>query len=487
MLDINLDRSSRHTLSRQLYEELRRLIVTGELPPKAPLPASRSFSTELELSRATVVAAFARLKQEGYIEALDGSGTFVSTSLPAQPIKPAQEGDSPMQLQIRRARLASYAKKVMNYPGIDYRWNEPEICFYGWRGALNAAPVTQLTQAFSRAARKFEPALLDYAREPMGYKPLREAIAKWLRKTRNIKCSASQILIVCGLRQAIDLIARVHIDRGDLVAMEDPCYPALRDIFELEGATIFPTRVDVNGLKVDDLKQASDESFRLLYVSPSHQNPTGVALTLNRRMELLSWARRNGVLIVEDEHDSEFQFGVGAIPALKGLDEQDQVVFLGSFYKTLFPSLGVAYLVLPEALVEPYYRTRDFIGEHVPLLLQAMLADFMQRGYMLRHVRKMQALYAKRRECLIGTLEKYFAQRATIFGDEAGMHILVRFQTKLSDAEIVRRAQEAGVGVLSSAPYYAKQPPQPAEIIMGFADLSEAKIEEGVRRLATII
>jgi GntR family transcriptional regulator/MocR family aminotransferase len=271
------------------------------------------------------------------------------------------------------------------------------------------------------------------------------------------------------------------------VAVENPGYPGLRQTFELEGASVFAVPVDESGLQVDELTEAVDEQFRLVYLSPSHQNPIGVALSLSRRVELLNWARSTGAIIVEDEHDSEFQFGVAPIPALKGLDEQNQVIFLGSFYKTLFPSLGIAYLVLPEHLVDVYCRARDFVGEHVPLLLQAMLADFMQRGYLLRHVRKMQVLYAKRRLALLRSLEKHFGSRATVFGEEAGMHALVQFETSLSETEIITRAKAVGVGLVGTSSYYVGGPVHNAEFAMGYADLTELKIEEGVKRLAAII
>jgi len=486
-LDITLDTRARHTLSRQLYEELRRLIVTGKIAPSQPLPATRALSAELGIARATVVAAFNRLKQEGYVEGLDGSGTYVSNNLPEQPAKPIAEKETPLQIQVKRARLSTYAKHVLNFPGIEYSWTEPEISFHGWRGALSVAPVRQLSQAFARAAKKFDPALLDYAHEPLGYKPLREAIARWLRKTRGIKCSEDQVIVLCGWRQAISLMARIHLDRGDLVAIENPSYPGLRESFELEGATVFSVPVDESGFLVDEVIESVDEQFRLVYLSPSHQNPIGVALSLNRRVELLNWARRSGALIVEDEHDSEFQFGVGSIPALKGLDEQNQVIFLGSFYKTLFPSLGIAYLVLPDNLVEVYCRTRDFVGEHVPLLLQAMLADFMQRGYLLRHVRKMHVLYAKRRQALMRSLEKHFGPRATVFGEEAGMHALVQFETGLSETEIIYKAKTVGVGLVGTSRYYVGGPVHQAEFMLGYADLTEQRIEEGIKRLASIL
>ncbi len=192
-------------------------------------------------------------------------------------------------------------------------------------------------------------------------------------------------------------------------------------------------------------------------------------------------------MIIEDEHDSEFRFSGDPVPPLKALDENNQVIFVGTFNKSLFPALAIAYMVLPHSLVEVYYRARDFSGEHVPTLLQAALADYLHSGLLLRHVRKMHDLYAGRRICLLKALETHLGKRATVSGDESGMHVMVRFDTFLSEQDLIRKARASGVGLLGTSDYYLGGAPEPAAFMLGFADLSESKIEEGIRRLAAII
>jgi GntR family transcriptional regulator/MocR family aminotransferase len=241
------------------------------------------------------------------------------------------------------------------------------------------------------------------------------------------------------------------------------------------------------GMDVSELPQAAEARFNLVYTCPSHQHPIGAVLSLPRRLELLSWAQKSGAMIIEDEHDSEFRLVGGPVPPLKALDENNQVIFVGTFNKSLFPSMSISYMVLPENLVDVYYRTRDFSSEHVPLLMQAALAEFMQRGLLSRHVRKMHSVYAKRRQCLLSALKTNFGERATILGDQSGMHVLVRFDTYLPEPDLTQKARSVGVGLLGTSTYYVGGPSHPAEYMLGYADLNESKIEEGIRRLAAIM
>ncbi len=248
---IELDRRSRHNLSRQLYEELRRAIVAGAIAPGAILPSTRALASDLNLSRATVVTAYTRLKSEGYVTGQDGSGTYVSSALPQHPLGELSAPNSEVQSRMQLAKLSSYAKRMVTFDAINYTPTEPEIAFYGWRGALDFVPVRRLSQAFTHVTRKVDPELLDYCSDPLGYRPLREAIARWLRKTRGLKTSENQILIVSGWRQAVSLIARIHTERGDVVAVENPSFPSIRHSFECEGASIFPVSVDDSGMNVE--------------------------------------------------------------------------------------------------------------------------------------------------------------------------------------------------------------------------------------------
>jgi GntR family transcriptional regulator/MocR family aminotransferase len=326
--------------------------------------------------------------------------------------------------------------------------------------------------------------LFDYPADQLGYKPLREAIARALYRSRGITCSADQIIILTGLPQALNLLARIHLDRGDLVAGENPGYPPAWKTFEMEGATISPIAVDEHGINVAQLSMLN-ERVRLVYTTPTHQFPTGALLSLSRRLELLSWASKMGTLIVEDEHDSEFSYGKPA-PALKALDKNDLVVFIGTFAKVLFPSLAIAYMVIPECLVDVYAKARELSSDQVPLIVQATLREFMHSGLLSRHIRRMRTIYGLRRTALLQAFNQHFAGRVKVQGFESGLHMLARFDTTLSSREIVERAREAGIGLIAMSDYYYGPAPE-GEFVMGYADLSERKIDEGVEKLSRII
>lgn len=487
MINIRIDPSSSLPIARQLSDEIRRLVVCGELSSGTKLPSSRHLADQLGIARGTVITAYERLKADGYFEAQGGSGTRVSRNFPRVVPETAEIAQPRQQVmkQIQNARLSNFARRLLSsearkpYP-------EPEIGFYFWRPDLETVPITQLLSLLSRRSKHFDRELYDYPSDPLGYKPLREAIARYLHRARSVKCGAEQIAIVNGWKQSLDLISRLHIERGDLVAVEDPCYPAIRNAFNLHGGTVYPVPVDKEGIDVDALVHASNEPFRLLYVSPSHQLPLGSVLSLRRRIELLSWAGRNGTLIFEDEHDSEYCHTGSPIMPLKSLDEDDRIILQGTLHKVLFPGLSVSYLVLPENLVDVYSRALDEVSEPVPTILQAALADFIRTGYLQRHMRKMRALYHSRRSALLNALRQQFGEDLPVAGDSSGMHLVVRFRCRLTDDELIDQALAAGLAVPSTRDFYVGNP-QPGEFMLGYACLTEEKIIEGVRRLAQII
>lgn len=487
LLKFSFDSSSKLSVVRQLYEQFRSLIISGQLVPGDSVPSTRDLADHISLSRGTVVKAYARLKAEGYIETRKGSGTSVSSRLPKaiHSLKSAVKSSQNLQTRGRIARLSNFGRRLLE----SNEWTaepEAEICFYYWRPAFEGAPVNQLVSLMGKQNKTFQPELFDYPADSLGFKPLRESIARYLQRFRGIKCHAEQIAIMCGWKQSLDLTARLHIERGDLVAVENPCYPAIRRAFELHGGLIYPVQVDQEGMRIDQLVNATEEQFRIVYVSPSHQLPLGSVLSLKRRIELLSWAKRTGALIFEDEHDSEFSYADKPIIPLKALDEGDQIILQGTFHKILFPSLAISYLVLPDNLSDLYARAREQLSEQPPTILQAALADFIKEGYLQRHLRKMGSLYSSRRRVLIDSLRKYFGDSLPIAGQSAGLHVVVRFSTDLTDLELTQRALASGVGIKSTNECYQGEN-QPGEFMLGYACLTEEKIAEGIRRLSRII
>jgi GntR family transcriptional regulator/MocR family aminotransferase len=332
--------------------------------------------------------------------------------------------------------------------------------------------------------RSINPAkLLGYAAGSKGERVLREAISVYLARSRAVRCDPDQILIVNGSQQAIDLVTRILIDCGDTVALENPGYLGARRTFLAQGAKLVPVPVDDAGIIIDKLPSLLTKKVKLIYVTPSHQFPTGAVLSLSRRLELIARTAGTGALIIEDDYDSEYRYCSRPIPALQGLDENENVIYIGTFSKMLFPSLRVGYLVVPNSLSRIFERARWLADRQSPTLEQLVLADFINEGHLERHLRRMRALYDRRRQALVSALQQYFADRVTIMGENTGMHLMVKLSTGFDVDEVIERANKAGIGIVGAEIYYLKGA-QPGEFVLGYANLAERKIQEGVRRLA---
>lgn len=480
---IALDPKSDLPLHHQLYEAFRQLILSGQLLPKQRLPSTRALARSLAISRTTVTGCYEQLISEGYLQAVSGSGTFVCNQLPDDLLRvPIQQDLQPSQPSCH-VRLSIYGATLTDDTPLDSPRLELPIEFRYGQPALDEFPLNQWRQLISRHCRH-DARMLDYANS-LGYRPLREAIARYLVQSRAVQCSADQVLIVAGSQQALDLVTRVLIDRGDQIALEDPGYLGARHIFLAQGAKLNPLPIDSSGVVVETLWKRSPE-IKLVYVTPSHQFPTGAVLSLSRRLDLLAWAERAGALIVEDDYDSEYRYGGRPIPALQGLDYRGLVLYIGTFSKVLFPSLRIGYLVVPSKLIEVFARAKWLTDRQSPLLEQYVLTDFINEGYLERHIRRMRSLYNQRRQKLVQALIDHFGERVTILGENAGMHLMVRLSTPLSDEAVISRAAAMGVGLVSARRYYLENECS-GEFILGYADLREPEIEVGVQRLATAI
>jgi GntR family transcriptional regulator/MocR family aminotransferase len=338
---IALDPKSDLALHRQLYEAFRQLILSGQLLPKQRLPSTRALAHSLAISRTTVTQCYEQLISEGYLQAVRSSGTFVCAQLPddllhspLQELQPNQSTSKALSFSIYGASLTNdtplYSPRL-ELP-ISFRYGQPD---------LNAFPVSQWRQLLSRHCRKSDRVMLDYATDSLGHQPLREAIARYLVQSRAVQCNADQILIVSGSQQALDLVSRVLIDRSDGIALEDPGYLGARHIFLAQGARLYPLPVDSSGVVVEALWKESPHRIKLVYVTPSHQFPTGAVLSLSRRLELLTWAEQAGALIIEDDYDSKYRYEGRPIPALQGLDQTSSVIYIGTFSKSCFPLCGL--------------------------------------------------------------------------------------------------------------------------------------------------
>src|SRR6184192_2915223 len=416
---VSLDGRSGTTLQRQLYEGLRAAILGGRLQSGKRLPSTRSLAKDLAVSRNTVAGVFGQLVAEGYAEARVGSGTVVARALPDNLIQIAAppginrgNGVAHRRPQISR-RGRSLAKARVGSGFTTLRPFRP-----GWP-ALDHVPLDLWWRLGARVGRRLGRNLLGYG-DPAGYRPLRKAIAEYLAVSRGVRCTEDEVVVTSGSQQGLFVAAQVLLDPGDAVWVEDPAYPGTRSALQAAGARLVPIPVDAEGIDVRFAEQRRPAP-RVVAVTPSHQYPLGVTMTLARRLELLRLARRARAWVLEDDYDSEFRYSSRPIPALQGLDQDGRVIYLGTFSKTLFPALRLGYAVVPADLVRPFTAVRSVLDVHSPVLEQAVLAEFITAGYFERHLRRMRALYAERQQVLLEEARRHLAGLVELAPSGAGL------------------------------------------------------------------
>lgn len=479
-------------LYQQICRAFRGEILARNLTPGERVPSTRALADLLKVSRNTAVMAYEQLLAEGYLEARTGAaGTVVVPHLP--PDFPSPDSSRPSGLQRHtlrraRARLAVTGERILRAMPVatDRRWDlaPPHLPyeFRPGRPAFADVPYSVWCRLLGARARRASLRDLDYG-PPEGRWELREAIANRLRRLRGIESSPERIVIVNGTQQALDLISRVLLNPGDRVLIEEPHYDGARWAFMSAGAELITAAVDNHGIRIPKATPRP-RSFRLAYVTPSHQFPTGVALPVSRRLELLNWASRVKAFVVEDDYDSEYRYDGPPLQALAGLDRNGRVIYVGTFSKILFPALRLGYLVLPESLVEPITAAKAMGDTGTASLQQLVLADFMNQGHFDRYLRRTNASNAARRNALIDAVRKEFGERAEVSGASAGLHLLVwlegRSGRKIED--VTHKAVRAGVGLYSVDMFHIK-PPRRTGVVLGYASLREREIREGIRRL----
>jgi GntR family transcriptional regulator/MocR family aminotransferase len=323
--------------------------------------------------------------------------------------------------------------------------------------------------------------LLDY-QDAAGYRPLREEIAAYLAMARGVRCTADQVMIVAGIQSGLSLIANLLLDARDSVWVEDPGYLLARMAFQAAGATLVPVPIDREGLIVAE-GRARCPAARLVYATPTHQFPLGVTMSYARRCELLRWAQQAGAWIIEDDYDSEYQYTGRPIPALQGLDDTGQVIYLGTFSKVLFPALRLGYIVVPPALVEAFATAQRVMSFHPPALEQAALTTFMADGEFIRHIRRMRGLYEERRDCLLAYAREYLPGSIQFAPRQSGLHLVGRTPEDMDELELVRSANQQGVTVYPLSGFWI-EPTVQRGLVVGFAAFREEEIKVGLQKLA---
>lgn len=467
-------RERRTAAYRWLYDALRAAILEGRLRPGARLPGTRDLAAQYGLSRGTIVSAFEQLQSEGYVEGSVGSGTYVSSVLPDELLQATRHvrSQAPAHGRAKR-RVSRYATRLPSSLADSRR----PRAFRTDLPALDLFPTTLWTQIAAKRLRRLSRSDL-LGSEPMGYRPLRVAIADYLIASRGVKCDPEQIAILSGVPDALDLVSRLMLDPGDRVCMEDPGYQGAARIFESVGAKVCAVQLDDQGMQVPRARHS-----RLVYVTPAHQFPLGMTMTLARRLELLEWARTSGALIFEDDYDSEYRYSGRPIPSLQGLDAGGQVLFFGTFNKVLFPSLRIAYLVVPSDLVHHFAAALALTRRHAPLLDQAVLCDFITGGHFGRHLRRMRQVYAERLSVLMESARKRLDGLLEISDAEAGLQTAGWLREGI-DGESAARAAAARDVEVSPLSRYSRVPLKREGLQLGFAAVDAAEIRRGVRELA---
>jgi GntR family transcriptional regulator / MocR family aminotransferase len=466
--------------TRWLSAALRSEILDGRLRGGARLPATRDLARQYGLSRGTIVSAFEELKSEGYLVGTVGSGTYVNQTLPDELFE-VSRGVAPSVTQ-RRAhtrRLSDFAQRV------DVLWGFPDgpaRAFRTAQPALDLFPTTLWAQLAARRIRRATATLLLQC-EPMGYRPLREAVTDYLTTSRGVRCTTDQVAIVSGVQEALDVVARIFLNPGDRVCMENPGYNGASRLFDGFGLKISGLPVDREGMAVPPARL---RDVRLVHVTPGHQFPLGVSMSLPRRLALLEWARSSGALIFEDDYDSEYRYSGRPLPALQGLDRTGAVLFAGTFNKVMFPSLRLGYLVLPPDLVEPFSAVRSLTMRHGPLLDQAVLCDFISEGHFGRHIRRMREVYAERLDVLVRSAKEELAGLLELSDIEAGLQTVGWLNDGVDDRAASRAAYARGVEVIPLSWFTRGRTARPA-LHLGFAAVDAREIRRGVRELAVAL
>ena len=471
-----LDRASRTPLTRQIYMQARSAVLSGALRPGTRVPSSRAMASKLGVARASVVLAYEHLLAEGYVESRHGSGTFIAEDL---------TGLVPRRRSASRATKRAMPTPVQNFSDFERSALQSDARpFNTGRTLIDARTAETWRSLTHRAVRRLGANDFGYT-DPAGLAELRANICDYLRAARAVRCDPEQIVITAGTQQAIDIAIRVLLVPGDEVWVEDPGYPLTHAQLLLAKVRPHPIPVDAQGLVVDaGLRKAP--RARAAFVTPSHQFPTGVALSMVRRLELLAWARQSGAFIVEDDYTSEFRYSGPPLASLQGLDNTEQVIYVGTLNKALFPGLRIGYAVVPRALLQAFTGARYLIDRQPATLQQTVVSEFMQQGHFAAHVRRMRQLYREQRDALAEILMQRAAGRLDVAVPDQGMHLVAYLCDASSDIAIEAAAQRAGIVVRAISRFYRAARPRRG-LMLGFSGFPRQLIVPSAARLAALI
>jgi GntR family transcriptional regulator/MocR family aminotransferase len=482
-----LDRGNGQPIYRQLHRLLQQAILSRELPAGSKVPSSRLLANELGIARNTVTQVYEQLALEGYVTSTTGRGTFVADSAPDDIVDAsdavaasASVAAVPQPVSARRA-LSRRGTRLIAGAGVSKRqWG----AFMPGVPDVSKFPARVWSRLQNKYWRRLRPDLLTYA-PGGGLALLRHVLADYLRTSRSVRCTPEQIIITTGIHQSIDLAVRLLSDPGDVIWTEDPCYWGVRSVLHVSGLESRPIAVDDEGINPspDDLAQPP----KLMLVTPSHQYPLGMVMSLARRRMLLEYARQHQCWIIEDDYDSEFRYGSRPLASLQGLDTAGQVIYVGSFGKTLFPGLRIGYLVVPEALAESFATASAELYREGQLLQQAVLAEFIAEGHFTSHIRKMRTLYGQRRQTVLDAAAHRYGDAMPAVGGDAGLHLVMQLPEGADDRAVAAAALERNIVVRALSGYYAEPSRAPSGLLIGYACVPDEAIAPAFNTLADAI
>ena len=487
-LALRIDLLSSETLQAQIVELIHDLIRNGQLKRGSPVPSSRELSQQLRVSRNTVSEAYDLLIDDGYLYTERAVGTFVSKILPEDTISTGARKLPQRTPSQQRAVNLPLPYTGRGLPGL-HRPTDPTLLYDFALGRTDPRSFPEkiwrrlILDCLGGASERIS----EYS-DPAGLPELRQLITNFLGPARGMVVSAEQVLIVAGCQQGLNLAAHLFVGTNTPVIMEAPCYRGAAFLFESYGGKIIPVPVDELGI---DVGRLPEENAKLVYVTPSHQFPTGVTMSLDRRIALLEWAARVGAYILEVDYDADFRYEDSPLPALQALDRNACVIYMSSFSRSLGPGLRLGYVVVPRALIRAATTIKGLIDNGLPWLEQATLAQFIRDGSLVNHLKRLRHTYKERRDALVGALHRYFGD-IRVSGVEGGMHLLWRLPSDLPLAhEIQATAQAHGVGVYplpdSPAHLYEHMKHYDRILLLGYTPLTEAQIEQGIARLAAAL
>ncbi len=486
-LTIKIDISDAQSLQNQIFHSIRQQILNGQLKSGMLMPSSRTLSEQLGVSRNTVVLAFERLIAEDYLYSRKTVGTFVNASLPENSLMLRDRGHDDTPRGERQPIRYPVLFKGRVPTVVNPNRHKLAIDFWVGRPDPHSFPTKIWRRLIIRNLTSGNPNLTEY-RDPAGIYGLRKAIAEHLGPARGINASPEQVIVVNGSQEALNLVARLLVEKGTQVVTECPCYQGAAYVLESYGAQLNPIPVDRNGIDVSALPQTR---ISLAYVTPSHQYPMGATLPLERRVRLLDWAWEVGAYIVEDDYDSDFRHHGSPLTALAGQDRHGCVIYMGTFSKSIGAGLRLGYLVVPNELVKPACTVKALMDNGHPWLDQAVLADFISSGSYTQHLRRIRHTYLTRRDCLVHSLQKHFGH-VELSGLDGGMHIVWHLPDSFPPAEEVQKiAQNTGVGVYAleaaAACDFGHKEYSERNLMLGYSSVSEKQIEDGINRIATAL